>query len=130
MKRMSTIHKYALISLFVLILAAILFVSCSRLLRKGDSKWGVANFEGVPRSGRAPLEVEFTDKSSVYTRGWDWKFPGGSPEGSKEKGPHTVKYDKQGNYDVSLEILYYVETDTIPRSDTETKVDYITVTAE
>lgn len=109
---------------FVSILIMILFQSCQ------EKEFGPADFEGEPRSGKAPLEVKFTYKSNVFTVEWDWKFPGGSPSEAEGKGPHTVKYDTQGEYDVSLKILYYVEQDSIPRSDTETKVKYITVTAQ
>ena len=108
----------------VLTLIVLLFHGCQ------ERELGPADFEGKPRSGKAPLEVEFTDKSSLDVREWDWKFPGGSPSEAEGKGPHTVKYNEQGNYDVTLEILFYAETDTVPRIAMETKVKYITVTTK
>ena len=126
--RLSTIQKCLVVSLFVLILAVILFASCSRLLRRGDGRWETADFEGVPRTGKAPLEVTFTDKSYMGALHWDWWFEGGTPEESKDVGPHTVIYKNPGEYDVSLSILFPVPDDSIPHGDMAYKKKYIKVT--
>jgi PKD repeat protein len=81
-----------------------------------------ANFTAAPRSGDAPLTVNFTD-TSTSTAGitsWSWNFgDGGTSTGQNPS--HT--YSADGTYNVSLTV-------TGPDgSDTETKNSYITVTA-
>ena len=128
MKRISPIQTCILIGLFVLILAFILFCNCSRLSRKGDSKSRVADFEGVPHTGKAPLQVTFTDQS-FGAIAWDWWFKGGDPEEAGGQGPHTVIYRKPGEYDVSLTVLFYpTPNDTVPVGHTTDKRKYIKVT--
>jgi hypothetical protein len=79
-----------------------------------------AEFAGNPVSGRKPLQVTFTDKSTSEMTSWEWNFGDGSPI-SNEKNPHHT-YSKVGTYTVSL-------TATGPLgADTETKTGYITVT--
>ena len=78
-----------------------------------------ADFVGSPLTGAAPLQVQFTDQSSGSPTNWLWSF--GDSTGSYLQNPqHT--YNNPGTYTVQL---------TASRgssSDTETKVDYITVT--
>ena len=80
----------------------------------------VAEFVGSPTSGTAPLNVTFTDQSTGTIESWAWDFGDGGT--STEQNPsHT--YNSEGTYTVSLTV-------TGPDgSDTETKVDYITVTS-
>ena len=114
----------------VLLLMVFISLSCStRLFQKRDRWPSVAEFDGHPTSGKAPLEVDFFDLSSAYIIQWDWAFPGGSPDKSKEMEP-TVKYNNPGEYDVSLTILYHVPDDSIPRQETELKEKFIKVTSE
>jgi PKD repeat protein len=78
-----------------------------------------AAFSGSPTSGKAPLAVQFTDQSTGSISGWSWAFGDGGS--SAEQNPsHT--YDNAGDYTVSLTV-------TGSNSDTETKTNYIEVTA-
>ncbi|MCK4312169.1 MAG: trypsin-like serine protease, partial [Candidatus Cloacimonetes bacterium] len=82
-----------------------------------------ADFLGNPTSGQVPLTVWFTDQSSGIIDSWSWSFLGGSPSSASGQGPHQVIYNNPDSYDVSLTIS------GPGGSDTETKYDYITVTA-
>ena len=78
-----------------------------------------AQFSGDPRSGPAPLAVQFSDESSGQISAWDWNFGDGASS-SAQNPAHT--YARPGKYRVSLTV-------TGPGgSDTETKVGYISVT--
>lgn len=81
-----------------------------------------ADFRGVPRSGSAPLTVQFTDLSTskLGIAAWSWDFGDGST--STEQNP-MYGYTSEGVYTVSLTI-------TGPEgSDTATKVNYVSVSA-
>ncbi|MDY0129962.1 MAG: PKD domain-containing protein, partial [Methanosarcina vacuolata] len=59
----------------------------------------VAAFSASPTSGKAPLNVKFTDKSTGIPAGWIWNFG----DGSKSYLQNPVhKYSKAGVYTVSL----------------------------
>jgi len=82
----------------------------------------VADFHAddvTPYTGQV---VQFTDDSSNPVS-WSWTFQGGSPPTSTEQNP-TVIYNSVGSYDVTLTVT------NSSGSDTETKVDYITVSIE
>jgi PKD repeat protein len=80
----------------------------------------VAAFVGSPTSGSAPLTVSFTDQSTGQITDWNWNFGDGSP-GSGEQNP-VHEYTSEGTYTVSLTVGGPCG------KDTETKIDYITVT--
>jgi len=61
----------------------------------------VANFSASARSGKAPLKVQFTDKSTGSPNSWKWSFGDGSY--STENNP-VHKYRKAGKYTVSLTV--------------------------
>ncbi len=66
-----------------------------------ELKSPVATFSASPRSGKAPLKVQFTDKSSNSPTSWKWSF--GDKTYSTAKNPvHT--YSKAGKYTVSLTV--------------------------
>jgi len=78
-------------------------------------------FTGTPRSGPAPLTVEFTDLTSGATS-WTWEF--GDGWGSYTQHPsHT--YTTPGTYTVILTTY----DDVTGTSGVEVATDYITVTA-
>ena len=78
----------------------------------------VAGFSGDPTSGDYPLDVDFTDESTGSITDWSWDFGDGGS--STQQNPDHTYYDA-GTYTVTLTV-------TGPGgSDTETKVDYITV---
>lgn len=79
-----------------------------------------ADFSGTPTSGDAPLSVDFTDLSTGDVTDWLWDFGDG---GSDVIPNATHVYTAAGTYTVALTVTGPAGTDT------ETKVDYITVTA-
>jgi len=80
----------------------------------------VADFSGSPTSGNAPLTVNFTDLSTNNPTSWDWDFGDG---GSSTAQNPSHEYTSAGDYTVSL-----TATNSAGQ-DTETKTDYISVTA-
>jgi PKD repeat protein len=78
----------------------------------------VADFVGSPRSGYAPLEVDFIDASTNAPTSWVWVFGDGTTAFSQDP---TKTYADAGTYTVQL---------TVQNGggfDGETKVGYITV---
>jgi PKD repeat protein len=78
----------------------------------------VANFKSNIVSGKAPLTVKFTDKSTGSPTSWSWKF--GDKSTSTAQNP-LHKYNKAGKYTVSLTVKNTVG------SNTKTMTRYITV---
>ena len=64
--------------------------------------------------------VQFTDTTTNNPTLWSWTFAGGTPGSSTVQNP-LVTYTTQGSYTVTL------TAENPAGSDTETKVDYITV---
>lgn len=61
----------------------------------------IADFSASPASGKTPLKVSFTDKSTGSPTEWEWSF--GDGKVSTQQNPkHT--YSKEGNYTVSLTV--------------------------
>ncbi|KAA3613187.1 MAG: PKD domain-containing protein [Calditrichaeota bacterium] len=79
----------------------------------------VADFSGTPLSGDSPLNVAFTDNTTNNPTSWSWDFGDGGSSTSQNPS-HT--YNSAGTYTVALTSTNSCGTDT------ETKVDYITVT--
>jgi beta propeller repeat protein len=78
----------------------------------------VAAFIASPRSGKAPLKVQFTDKSINSPTSWKWSF--GDKTYSTQKNPaHT--YNKAGKYAVSLTVK------NAKGSNTKTISEYVIV---
>jgi len=86
---------------------------------QGGGNPPVADFTGSPTSGDAPLTVSFTDQSSNNPTSWSWDFGDGATSTAQNPGH---EYTAAGTYTVEL-----TATNSYG-SDTETKVDYITVT--
>ncbi|MDP4227686.1 MAG: NosD domain-containing protein [Bacteroidota bacterium] len=81
-------------------------------------KTPVAALSASPRSGTAPLKVQFTDKSTNSPTSWKWSFGDGTY--STAKNP-VHKYSKTGKYTVSLTVK------NTKGSDIKTTSNYITV---
>ncbi|MBN1350706.1 PKD domain-containing protein [candidate division KSB1 bacterium] len=77
-----------------------------------------ADFSANPTTACVGENIVFTDNSPTADT-WIWSFPGGTPSSAQTKGPHTVKYNKPGDYTVTLQV--YCGN----YSDTETKTNYI-----
>jgi beta propeller repeat protein len=69
----------------------------------------VAASTASPRSGKAPLKVQFTDKSTNSPTSWKWSFGNGKYSISKSPA-HT--YSKAGKYTVSLTVKNAKVTNT------------------
>ncbi len=85
----------------------------------------IADFSADVTEGASPLSVNFTDESTEFGSpvvAWYWEF--GDGETSNEQNPTHV-YEMMGSYTVTFIIM-----DLGGTSATETKEDYITVTAE
>jgi PKD repeat protein len=80
----------------------------------------VANFTANPTSGPAPLTVYFTDTSTNSPTSWAWTFGDGGTSPAQHPSHQYLTAD---TYTVSLTAT------NAYGSDTETKVDYITVTS-
>ncbi len=83
------------------------------------SKAPVADFWGWPLSGKAALEVAFTETSTGSPTSWKWDF--GDGKFSTEKSPKH-KYSAAGNYTVKLTAT------NAAGSSTKTKYKYVKVT--
>ncbi len=79
----------------------------------------MADFEGSPRSGTAPLAVDFIDRSTDGPTAWSWTFGDGGT--STERNPH-YSYTSPGKYTVVL------RASNAEGEDTRTRVAYIHVT--
>ncbi|AKB48342.1 cell surface protein [Methanosarcina sp. Kolksee] len=69
----------------------------------------VASFSATPTSGKAPLKVQFTDKSTGSPTSWKWSFGDGTY--SIKKNP-SYTYDEAGKYTVSLTVKNAAGTNT------------------
>ena len=78
----------------------------------------VAAFSASPTSGKAPLKVQFTDKSTNSPTSWKWSFGDGTYSTSKSPS-HT--YSKAGKYTV------YLTATNKAGNNTKTMSGYITV---
>lgn len=65
--------------------------------------------------------VNFTDLSGGSPTSWSWTFTGGTPASSTDQNPSGIVYNTAGTYTVSMTAT------NAQGSDTETKVNYITV---
>jgi len=76
------------------------------------------SFTAAPKSGNAPLPVQFVDTSSVGETGWNWNFGDGTS--SIMKNPRHI-YQNRGSYSVTLKITKG------DMSGTMTKTGFITI---
>ncbi len=77
----------------------------------------VAEFDAIPKTGIAPLSVQFTDQSNGNINAWYWDFGDGTT--SEAQHPEHV-YDKVDTFTVSLTVAGTAGINTT------TKTDYIT----
>jgi PKD repeat protein len=82
----------------------------------------VANFTASTTNPSVGGSVTFTDTSTNTPTSWSWTFEGGTPGTGTAQNP-TITYNTVGTFDVTL-----VATNA-QGQDTETKVDYINVSA-
>ncbi|HVP94586.1 MAG TPA: PEGA domain-containing protein [Methanoregulaceae archaeon] len=80
----------------------------------------VADFNGSPKEGNAPLTVQFTDESTGNVTGWAWDFKNDGTIESTEQNP-AYTYQNPGTYSVNLTV-------TGPGgSDSKVSEEYISV---
>jgi PKD repeat protein len=82
----------------------------------------VANFTADVIRGTAPLTVQFNDNSTGSPTSWQWDFNNDRVVDSNDKSP-SYTYSAAGTYTVNLTVA------NAGGSDSEVKVDYITVSA-
>jgi len=63
-----------------------------------------ADFSASTTSGKVPLPVTFTDKSTGSPSTWTWKFGDGNSLTSKIPDNPVYTYTKKGKYTVSLTV--------------------------
>ncbi|WP_231589810.1 DUF3344 domain-containing protein [Methanosarcina siciliae] len=80
----------------------------------------VADFTATPKSGDAPLAVNFTDTSTGTISSYAWDFNDDGTIDSEEKNP-SYTYETAGNYSVNLTV------GGSEGSDSEVKTEYIVV---
>lgn len=80
----------------------------------------VADFDGEPISGIAPLTVNFSDLSTNNPTGWLWDFMNDGLETSTDQNPEFT-YTNPGTYSVKL------TSTNSAGSDNEIKIDFIEV---
>ncbi|NIN33615.1 MAG: PKD domain-containing protein, partial [Gammaproteobacteria bacterium] len=83
----------------------------------------IADFTASSTDINLGNSVTFTDTSLENPTSWSWTFEGGTPATSTAQNP-VITYNTVGTFDVTL-----VATNA-QGSDTETKVDYITVSVK
>ena len=81
----------------------------------------VAEFVASATTVPVGSAINFTDLSTNSPTGWSWTFAGGTPGVSAVQNPAGILYSTVGTYQVSL------TASNASGSDSETKVDYITV---
>jgi PKD repeat protein len=114
-------HVYANDGTYTVVLTATNACGTSTFTQNVVIVTGVeASFTADITSGCAPLTVNFLDMSSDNTTGWQWSFPGGTPNSSTQQNP-TVVYNTPGVYSVTLVVSGPGGTATF------TRTDYITV---
>lgn len=86
----------------------------------GSAPGMTADFSGTPTSGKTPLNVTFTDKTTGSPTSWKWDFGDGTS--GTEKNPKHA-YTAAGTYTVTL------TANNGASSNIATKTNYITVTA-
>jgi len=79
----------------------------------------VAAFSATPTSGKAPLNVKFTDKGTGLPEKWKWSFGDGTI--SREQNPEH-QYSQEGKYKITLTVSNAAGSSTV------VKTNYITVT--
>jgi PKD repeat protein len=80
------------------------------------------DFEGTPRTGPAPLSVQFTDKTLNGPTGWSWDTDGNGTPDTAAQNPSRL-YAAAGVYTVSLNAT------NVGGAQQATKTGYICVTA-
>ena len=81
----------------------------------------VADFMADTTEVCAGTGISFMDMTINGPSGWEWSFPGGTPETSSVQNPEGIVYSVPGTYSVTL------VSSNVAGSDTITKTDYITV---
>ncbi len=115
-------HKYSKVGSYNVNLTATNAVGNNTITKTGYIKVvtnPVANFTSNVTSGKAPLTVAFTDKSTGIPTSWNWTFGDGT--NSIEQSPKH-QYLQEGNYTVKLTVK------NVAGNNTSTKTNYMKVT--
>jgi beta propeller repeat protein len=119
--KQNPIHKYSKVGVYTVKLTVTNAAGSNTVTKEDYIKVvtkPVAAFSGSPTSGKTPLNVKFTDKSTGIPASWYWNFG----DGSKSYLQNPVhKYSKAGVYTVSLTVKNAAGRGTV------TKTGYIKV---
>jgi PKD repeat protein len=113
-------HTYAKPGTYPVALAVCNAGGCDRTARDITVSTVIADFTGTPRSGIAPLTVQFTDTSTGTLTSRVWDFGDGTT--STEQNP-THTYTGPQTYRVNLTVSDGISQNTVSRKD------YVTVMA-
>jgi beta propeller repeat protein len=114
-------HKYSKAGIYTVSLTVKNAAGSNTAIKAGYIKViekPTAGFSASPISGKAPLNVKFTDKSTGLPTKWKWSFGDGA---TSTKQNITHKYTAAGKYTVSLTVT------NAAGSNTKTVSNYITV---
>jgi len=82
----------------------------------------ISSFTAIPKSGREPLTVQFTDTSTYSPKTWKWEYKSDNSGWKKFSNLQNPAYTfLKGKYDIRLTVSNNAG------SDTSTKQEYITV---
>jgi PKD repeat protein len=111
------IHTYSIAGNFTVVLTATNAAGSNTITK---SKYitvitkPVAAFSAYPKSGTAPLKVQFIDRSTGSPTSWTWNFGDGTAVSTVKSPAHT--YNQKGNYTVSLTITNAAGSNYIRKS--------------
>ena len=95
-------------------------VNSNQVTRKVHLQEPWVYFSAKPTYGKAPLKVQFTDKSKYNPTHWEWNFGDGTTSTDQNPPPHV--YETPGKYTVTL------VAKNAGGSDLDTIKNYIVVT--
>ena len=119
--KQNPVHKYSAAGNYAVTLTVSNSAGSNTLTKTGYIKVvakPVAAFSASPTSGKAPLSVKFTDKSTGTPTSWKWTFGDGTTS-TKQNPVH--KYSKAGKYTINLTVK------NAAGSNTKIMSGYITV---
>lgn len=97
-------HRTPIILLLFVLIFIFFIQSCS----KADKK-PIADFNASPRTGMAPLMINFNDLSSNNPTNWHWEF--GDGQISNQQSPDHL-YQSPGTFTITLTVSNSTDSDT------------------
>ena len=122
-------HRKLLFAFLAIVAIGLIFAGpgCDELVTESTTTivydYPEAEFNANKREGCAPCTVRFTEESNGPVEQWQWtiRFADSIVDSSRDTNP-TFIFEEPGFYSVSLLV-----TDTLDRTDSETKTRYVLV---